>query len=142
MSPRIRPADGVLAALWALPWTLPGLVLWGLARLSGGRGTWVEGALEVHGGLVAALLRRDLPLLGRVEALTLGHVVLGRDPAVLARTRPHERAHVRQYGRWGPLFVPAYLAFGLALRLRGRDPYRDNPFEVEARQAEVPPPGI
>jgi hypothetical protein len=42
--------------------------------------------------------------------------------------------HVRQYERWGPLFVPAYLVSSLVLWLRGRDPYWDNPFEVEARR--------
>ena len=35
-------------------------------------------------------------------------------------------------GRWGLLFVPAYLACSAWLWLRGYDAYLDNPFEVEA----------
>lgn len=64
--------------------------------------------------------------------MTLGHVVIAADIAQLIRTRRHERVHVRQYERWGVLFVPAYLTFSLGLLIRGRDPYRDNPFEREA----------
>ena len=44
------------------------------------------------------------------HALTLGHVVLGVSQAALDDTRAHERVHVAQYERWGPLFLPAYLA--------------------------------
>jgi hypothetical protein len=46
--------------------------------------------------------------------------------------RSHELVHVRQYERWGVLFIPAYLLCSLVLWLTGRDPYRDNPFEREA----------
>jgi hypothetical protein len=68
--------------------------------------------------------------------MTLGHVILGRDTAALAATREHERVHVRQYERWGPLFIPAYLGCSLYLWLRRRDPYYDNPFEVEAYEGD------
>jgi hypothetical protein len=47
-------------------------------------------------------------------------------------SRAHERVHVRQYERWGPLFLPSYLFLSLYMYLRGCDPYRDNPFEREA----------
>jgi len=70
-------------------------------------------------------------------ALTLGHVVLGRTAAALDVARSHELVHVRQYERWGPLFIPAYLLCSLVLFIRRRDPYRDNPFEKEAYR-EVP----
>jgi hypothetical protein len=64
--------------------------------------------------------------------MTLGHVVIGRNEACLDRSRAHERVHVRQCERWGPLFIPAYaLASGVVL-LRGGRPYLDNPFEREA----------
>ena len=43
---------------------------------------------------------------------------------------------MRQAERWGPFFLPAYLVAGAVQLLQGRDPYRDNPFEVEARAAE------
>jgi len=65
-------------------------------------------------------------------ALTFGHVVFGQTEAALDLSRVHERVHVRQYERWGIAFVPAYLICWLILSLRGRDGYRENPFEVEA----------
>ena len=89
------------------------------------------GALEVHGGLLAAVCRR-LPASLRFEAITLGHVVLGLDTACLDGARAHEQVHVRQYERWGPLFVPLYLASSGWQWLRGGCPYRDNHFEREA----------
>lgn len=64
--------------------------------------------------------------------MTLGHVVIGQTSAALDIARRHELVHVRQYERWGPLFLPLYGAFSLALWLRGRDAYRENPFEREA----------
>ena len=44
----------------------------------------------------------------------------------------HERIHVRQCERWGPLFLPAYLLASAFIALRGGNPYLDNPFEREA----------
>lgn len=118
-----------LAYLWAAPTSLLGLLLAGAARLTGGRAHLHSGVLEVSGGVVGWLLRHAVPLAGGAAALTLGHVVLGRSPEALERTRTHERAHVRQCERWGPLFVPAYLmASGWAV-LRGRHAYTDNWFE-------------
>jgi hypothetical protein len=122
-----------LAWLWALPTTLLGLLLAALSLASGGRALLIAGALEVSGGCATFLLRRLSPFAGAVEALTLGHVVVGRNAEALARWREHERAHVRQCERWGPLFVPAYLCASLAAWARGADPYLDNPFERAAR---------
>jgi hypothetical protein len=62
----------------------------------------------------------------------LGHVVLGLNEAALDLAQPHELVHVRQYERWGPLFIPAYFGCWFALWLAGKDGYRDNPFEREA----------
>ncbi len=39
---------------------------------------------------------------------------------------------MRQFERWGLLMGPAYILVSLVLFLRGRDYYRDNPFEIEA----------
>ena len=86
---------------------------------------------RVHGGLLAAVCRR-LPASLRFEAITLGHVVLGLDTACLDGARAHEQVHVRQYERWGPLFVPLYLASSGWQWLRGGCPYRDNHFERDA----------
>ncbi len=64
--------------------------------------------------------------------MTLGHVVIARTIELHDLTRTHERVHVRQCERWGPLFVPAYLLASLVQWARGRNPYMDNPFEREA----------
>src|SRR5438876_1043996 len=102
-----------LIYLWTLPTTLPGLCLTGLALLSGGHTRVVDGVFETHGGLVAFLLRHCTLLAGGASAMTLGHVVLGRDARCLETTRAHERIHVRQSERWGPLFLPAYASASL-----------------------------
>jgi uncharacterized protein (DUF2062 family) len=82
---------------------------------------------------LAWMLRRLTLLPHGAAAITLGHVVLGRDQLSLDATRAHERVHVRQCEVWGPLFVPAYLVGSLVAALRGRRFYEDNPFETEAR---------
>lgn len=118
-----------LLMVWAAPGSLLGLLVCGMTLLTRGRVARVEHTLECHGGFACRLLESRL---FRARAMTLGHVILGRDPAALAATRSHERVHVRQYERWGPLFIPAYLGCSLYLWLRRRHPYFDNPFEVEA----------
>lgn len=118
--------------LWTLPTTSVGLLVAVPTLLTGGRARWHTGVLEVDGGFAAFLLARLVPLPGGATAMTLGHVVIARDPAAHTRTRAHERVHVRQCERWGPLFIPAYLVTSLVLKLRGRDAYHDNFFEREA----------
>lgn len=120
----------VACYVWAAPNTVLGLALgWSL----GGRFRRVDGVIEIDGPRIArALDRLRVP----AAAMTLGHCVLGRDLRTLARTRRHERVHVRQYELWGPLFIPAYLSASFWLYLRGRDPYRENPFEREAYRSE------
>ena len=121
----------LLLILWALPWSLCGLLL-GLAALAtGGRVQRVGRVLEFHGGILHRLLRH-VPIAGGAAAMTLGHTVIARTAADLDRSREHELIHVAQYERWGPLFVPAYLACSAWLWLRGFDAYLDNPFEEEA----------
>ena len=88
--------------------------------------------LELHGGLVSGFLRHCTLLRGGASAMTLGHVVLGRDPFLLDATRKHERIHVRQCERWGPLFLPAYAVASLIAVLKGKRAYMDNVFEREA----------
>lgn len=121
--------------VWVLPITLPALGLALLAPLGGGRLRLVAGVVEAAGGLLPGLLRLLHPRLD-IAAITLGHVVLARDVPALARTRAHERVHVRQYERWGLFFPVLYLGASLAMRLQGRDAYRDNPFERAARAAD------
>jgi hypothetical protein len=114
---------------WASPWTLLGLLLGVAGLATGGRGRRGPGILEFHGGAVRWLLAR-IP--GPACAMTWGHVGLGQTEAALDLSPEHELVHVRQYERWGPLFVPAYFTCSLLLWCAGRDPYRDNPFEREA----------
>ena len=126
---------------WAFPNTAVGLLAMTLGALCservGARTTQrvVDGVLEVHGGLVTWLLTHCTLLDGGASAMTLGHVVLGRDERLLDLTRSHERVHVRQCERWGPLFLPAYLLASFYIFLRGGRAYRDNPFEREAYDA-------
>jgi hypothetical protein len=114
---------------WASPTPALGLIAGGLTLATGGRGRRVQGVLEFHGGFSRWMLGRT-PI--RASALTLGHVILGRDDAALDLYRGHEHIHVRQAERWGPAFVPAYLASSAWAWLRGLDPYLANRFEQEA----------
>ena len=125
-----------LVYLWALPTTAVGLLFVPLALISSrGGARVVDGVLEIHGGGIAFFLRRCTLLRGGASAMTLGHVVLGRDERLLELTRDHERVHVRQCERWGPLFLPAYGVGCLIAFARGGRMYRDNPFEREAYDA-------
>jgi hypothetical protein len=121
-----------LSYLWALPTTSVGLFVTSLTLVTGGRARVHTGVLEVWGGFSTWFLRKIVPLPDGATAMTLGHVVIARDPASHTQTRAHERIHVRQCERWGPFFIPAYLLTSLYLKARGRDAYRDNPFEREA----------
>lgn len=128
---RPRPAGRLgrwARRLWASPNTLIGLALGLLLLPFGARLRIVDGVIEIAAR--RAPPRRRWPF----TAITFGHVVLGTHAQELQRLRAHERVHVRQCERWGPLFLPAYLLAGAWQWLRGRDAYRDNPFEVEARR--------
>ena len=124
--------------LWAGPGSLAGLVLLALARLTGGIVRRREGTLEGHGGALGRILSWWGGRSRTIEAIALGHVILARDAQTLDRWRAHERVHVRQWERWGPLFVPAYVFGSLWAWIRGRDPYHMNRFEREARGADRP----
>jgi hypothetical protein len=123
------PMRKLILWLWASPWTAVGCMIGALGLVSGGSVQRRCGVIEFSGGAVTWLLAR-FPV--HPAAMTLGHVVLGRCRGSLDSCRTHELVHVRQYERWGPLFIPAYLAFSAAIWLRGGDAYRDNPFEREA----------
>ncbi|MGK2953432.1 MAG: hypothetical protein ACSLEZ_13765 [Thiobacillus sp.] len=129
----------VLLYLWPFPVTLLGMLAALIARGSGGALQRVDGVLEAAGGWPAWVLRRGLPFSGPVAAITLGHVVVGVSLDALRATRAHERAHVRQFERWGILLLVLYPLAGLFAWMRGGHPYRDNWFECEARAAERDP---
>jgi len=126
----------LLRYLWPLPVTLLGMLVASIARGSGGAIQRVDGVLESAGGWPAWVLRHGFPFSGAVAAITLGHVVLGVSLEALTATRAHERAHVRQFERWGVLLLALYPLAGLLAWVRGGHPYRDNWFEREARAAE------
>lgn len=133
-APRRSPLSSGLFYVWASPTTALGLVFTAATLASGGRARLVDGVLEACGGVSEFYLRRvvGLVLRGGASAMTLGHVVIARDLDLLDATRSHERVHVRQCERWGPLFVPVYLLASLWAWLRGRRPYEDNFLEREA----------
>ncbi|MBI1285123.1 MAG: hypothetical protein GC183_12400 [Thiobacillus sp.] len=126
--------------LWALPATLPGVLVAIIARGSGGTLQQVDGVLESAGGWPAWVLRRGFPFSGAVAAMTLGHVVVGASLDALEATRAHERAHVRQFEHWGVFLLALYPLAGLLAWTKGGNPYRDNLFEREARIAESAAP--
>ena len=109
----------LLAYVWASPLTAAGILLGAASRTTP----------ELHEGVVLFPEARGLGgwmLRYRgFAASTLGHAIIaaGRPSATLMR---HELVHVRQAERWGPLFVPLYVA---ALARYG---YRANPFERAA----------
>ena len=121
----------LLRYLWALPYTLAGLLFVPFVLLTGGRARVFRGVLELDGRLPAFWLRHVVLVRG-AAAITMGHVVLGRDATALSRTRAHERAHVRQYELWGPAFVPVYLLAGAWAFVTRQGAYRGNYFEREA----------
>lgn len=111
-----------LRYLWALPWSLVGGLL----------APFFRRRYVVRGVLLAEGARWPRRLGWRYRAITFGHVVLSVDDLDQDMLE-HELVHVRQYERWGPLFIPAYLVGSLRALVRGRHHYRDNPFEIAAR---------
>lgn len=108
------------SALWASPMTLLGLAA---AATTGVPPRLTDDGFLVTGarGPVGALLRRR-----GFSATTLGHVVIATG-VPSARLLAHERVHIRQAERLGPLFGPAYLTL---LAVYG---YRRHPMERAAR---------
>lgn len=132
-----RPVIRLAAYLWASPNTLFGLAIGLLALLTGGGIQLRHGVIEFHGGLIRMLLALTLI---RARAMTLGHVILGRDTGCLESARAHELGHVKQTELWGPLFLPVYLAASAWALLRGRHFYFDNWFERDAERRRLKGP--
>lgn len=118
-----------LGYLWALPNTMLGVAMLPLVMLSGGKVRFCRGALELYGGFAAWFLRN---IAGGAGAMTLGHVIVGRDRRMLDYTRDHEHVHVRQYMWWGPFFLPMYGLSSLLCWRKGLNPYLENRFEKVA----------
>jgi len=141
MSPPGRPrlpsfratkrARRAAAYLWAAPVSLAALPAALLGAATGGRMRLHRGVLEAGGGVLRPILGRAVPGFA-ISAITFGHVVLGTGADALEETRAHERVHVRQYERWGALFLPLYLGASLLALARGRSVYAGNAFERQA----------
>ena len=123
--------------IWAFPCTFVGLLAGAIGLLSGGHVQRQGHTLEFWGGWVTWQLNH-IPLLGAASAMTIGHVILGQDLNCLNDSRLHEWVHVRQYERWGIFFFPAYFGAMVWMVCKGRHPYFDNPFEVEAFRLTEP----
>jgi hypothetical protein len=119
--------------IWAAPCSLIGLLLAAIPLAQGGKAVWRRGALEVtyrQSQASCGKLARSLPFRG----IVFGHVILAVTEEELLSIGPHERVHVEQYERWGPVFFLAYGLSSLWQLLRGRSPYWYNHFEIQARQ--------
>lgn len=122
----------VIVRIWAMPYTLLGLAFVFLARLTGGTVRAHSGVLEAYGGFLKWWLQKAVLLEGGAAAQTFGHVVIAQSEQWLESTRVHERVHVRQYERLGPLFIPAYLLASLWALLRRENAYHGNHMERTA----------
>jgi hypothetical protein len=119
--------------LWAAPCSAVGIVLTAVLLALGGKARWSSGALEVtyrHSLASCGTLASKLPFRG----IVFGHVILAVTREELKTIGPHERVHVAQYERWGPLFFLAYGASSVWQLVKGRSPYWYNYFEVQARE--------
>jgi hypothetical protein len=121
----------ILRYLWVAPITVPALFIAGIVQLVGGEGVVHTGVVEVHGPLARWFFR-----LIKKGGMTLGHVVFALDQRTLDWSRNHERVHVKQYERWGIVFVPAYILSSLVAWVEGKHYYYDNAFEREAFDKE------
>lgn len=122
--PRTR-LGRVAAGLWASPLTALGLTA---TLLGGNLPRWDPEA----GALVATSIRGPARwFLGQqgATAATLGHVMVVRGDTVPPALLAHESLHARQQERLGLLFGVAYPIAGACWG------YRNNPFEVAARDA-------
>ncbi|MBK6366849.1 MAG: hypothetical protein IPF65_06165 [Polaromonas sp.] len=107
----------LLAYLWVSPVSLLGL---GLGMLAYGFGATMKrrfGVIEIAGNTRTHWLNK---ISTRYEAITLGHVILGRKHGVLKAYRRHEHVHVRQYERWG-IFLPVMYLLARRTERRNRN---------------------
>lgn len=132
MRPKLGAWLTALKFIWAAPCSIVGLLLAIIPLALGGKAKWVNGAVEVTYRESPA---RCHPLTNKLlfRGLVCGHVILAVTEEELEGIRSHERVHVAQYERWGIFFLIAYALSGIWQLVRGRDPYWDNYFEIDAR---------
>ena len=113
--------------VWASPASIIGLALALPLVLLGASARSRSGVLEVAFASPSDR-RRRIPF----DAITFGHVILGRSMRSLDELRAHELVHVRQFERWGVLLLIAYPVSSLVEALRGGHWYSSNYFETQA----------
>ena len=124
-----------MLSLLGFVWTLPNTALGVVAGL-----LTFQRPRVAHGLLLFDRKSRGLTAILRAidrEAMTLGYVVVSASP-VEGDLLAHELQHVRQYRRWGPLFIPVYLVLAAVFG------YRRHPIERAAEQRArrgAPPSG-
>ncbi len=118
--PVLRKIFFALGAIWALPYSLAGLIVGLVAMPFGARPRFERGDF--------ALIFHRFPW-GPGGAMTLGNVIINTNThlnslcttyahragwCIEPKTRigDHERAHVLQYMAFGPLFLPLYFLHG------------------------------
>ncbi|HJU57746.1 MAG TPA: hypothetical protein VJ774_03325 [Actinomycetota bacterium] len=121
----MRPLEW-LGFIWTMPNTVLGLVL----------GALTFQLPRAHGGAFVFDRRprgvtRILRVMNRT-AMTVGFVIVAAVP-VEGTLLAHERHHIRQYARWGPLFIPVYVMLAIPYG------YRRHPMERAARRAAGEP---
>lgn len=121
----MRPTE-LLGFAWTMPNTIVGLAL----------GALTFQRPRIHAGAIVfdrtpRGLTRLLPRFHRT-AMTIGFVIVSARP-LEGRLLAHERHHVRQFMRLGPLFGPVYLALAIPFG------YRRHPMERAARRAAGEP---
>ena len=102
----------VIGKLWTLPNTALGLAVGGIAVMLGARAQAGRNAIEFLDQPFVGLLRKSAITLGNTIHYAPGRspetLLLRYDGRALVRLGEHERAHTRQYERWGPFFLIAY----------------------------------
>lgn len=102
----------VLGKLWTLPNTAIGLVVGAVAVMLGSRARVGRNAIEFLDQPFVGLLRKSAITLGNTIHYAPGRtpdiLVLRYDGRAFVSLGEHERAHTRQYERWGPFFLIAY----------------------------------
>lgn len=123
----------LLRFIWALPCTMLAVIPGVVTLLLGGSIRRVGHTIEI------GVRHRQEQVPSWISkypfgAITLGHVIIGQSHELLAVLRPHEQVHVRQCELFGPLFLIAYPLASLWALFRGRSPYEQNAFELQAVQ--------
>lgn len=123
--------------IWIGPMHLAALVLVKLA------GAWHVGAVDESTAFNEYMVPQDgwakrlFERFGFVAITPSARVIIWRDwksyhtTALLA----HEAEHTKQHRRFGPFFLPVYLACSAWAWVTGRGAYRGNALEVAARKA-------